>query len=718
MFFGLAVVVEVNAQVGTLEGIVLEKNTKLPMELVNVILQGTIHGAATDAQGRFSIQNIPVGVYSVQFSMIGFQKRVVTNVHLKQGLMTLDILLEETVLETEEIVITPKPERYDASGVTARLGKQMVAATPGSAQDIFWVVQTLPGIASDGDNSKLYVRGGSPDENLVLYDGATIRNPFHFDMMGGGYWSIFNSRLVEKVEFFAGGFPARFGDRLSSVLLIENRTGSTELVKGEASISMSDVSGTLEVPLSFADGAALLSARRSYFDAFIKFTDLAADYSVLPYFFDISSKFDFNLSQEHRLSVSGLYTRERMYGYFDRPNYQGNFSWENTSSVISTRLRSLFTDFFLSDLIVSWTQGNNSTLQPRNAVETYNIQEWNVKQDFTIIVPSHELHIGGWLVREKDNVKVNVPIEVAMNLSEMRLRGNGTLWKPSVYLDDKWTLTSGITASVGLRWDYIAKAKESTLSPRLNVSYAWNEHMSLSADYGWYFQSPRAYELSINNGLKSKRAESYGVGIKHEVSDAVVVSIELYNKELSGLISIDSTWNLSSDGYGYSRGGELYIQYKGQEGFFGWLSYTYSASKRKEGTNKDLHFFEYDRPHLLSLVSNYKFDEYWQAGLRFRFGSGRPYTPVVSAWYDSQGLRWFPVPGVHNADRYPSYQRLDIRITRKFNFEAFDLDLYLEILNAYNRKNVVHYMWEEDYSSKEKLTIIPFLPVLGVSARF
>jgi len=91
---------------------------------------------------------------------------------------------------------------------------------------------------------------------------------------------------------------------------------------------------------------------------------------------------------------------------------------------------------------------------------------------------------------------------------------------------------------------------------------------------------------------------------------------------------------------------------------------------------------------------------------------------VVSAWYDSQELRWFPVPGVHNADRYPSYQRLDIRITRKFNFEAFDLDLYLEILNAYNRKNVVHYMWEEDYSSKEKLTIIPFLPVLGVSARF
>lgn len=707
-------------QRAVLDGVVLDKRTKNPLELVNVRIEGTTSGAATNAQGHYRIQDVPTGIYSVKFSIIGYKEKVISEVRIKSGDNSLSILMEETTLDLDEIVVTPKPERYDASGVTARLNRQMIVSTPGSAQDIFWIVQTLPGIASDGDNSKLYVRGGSPDENLVLYDGATIRNPFHFDMMGGGYWSIFNSRLVEKVEFFAGGFPARYGDRLSSVLLIENRSAGDVRMKGEASISMSDVSGTFETPLPFAAGAALISVRRSYFDAFLKFTDLAAEYSVLPYFFDINSKLDFALSARHRLTVSGLYTRERMDGDFDRPNYQGNFAWQNKSGVASARLRSLFSDFFLSDFIASWTRTNNSTDLIRNAREAYEIQELTIKQDFTLILPSRELHLGGWIVWENDDVTINLPLDVAVSLGvgERQLRGSGESLKPSLYLDDKWTIGPGFIASLGLRYDYIAKSGKSTISPRLNVSYAWNEHMSLSADYGRYYQSPRPYELDINHNLNSKRAESFGIGLKHEVGEEIVMSLELYNKQISNLVTIDSTWNFASDGYGFARGAEFYVQLKGVSGFFGWLSYTYSISKRKEGRSPDLHWSDYDRPHLISLVANYRFDEQWQAGVRFRYGSGKPYTPVTSAWFDPEEGRWVPILGVHNSDRYKIYHRMDVRITRQVRFESFDLDMYLEVLNAYNRRNVVHYEWSESYSSRNEMTFLPLLPVLGVSARF
>lgn len=702
----------------TLEGRVLEKSAKQPLEFVNVVLQEIHIGIATNSEGHYTIEKIPVGSYTVKFSLIGFKERSVQNIRINPGKNMLDVLLEESTIETQEVVVTPKPERYDASGITARLGKQMVSGTPGSAQDIFWVVQTLPGIASDGDNSKLYVRGGSPDENLVLYDGATIRNPFHFDMMGGGYWSIFNSRLVEKVEFFAGGFPARYGDRLSSVLLIENRTGDREKMKGEGSISMSDASGTLETPLPFADGAALVSFRRSYFDVFLKYTDLAADYSVLPYFFDINSKFDFHLSPTHTFTFSGLYSQEKMYGYFDKPNYTGNFSWKNNNKVLTARLRSVLNDFFLSDFILSLSAATSSNLQPRNAIENYDTQELSLKQDFTIIFPGNEFHVGGWLVREKEDITIDLPLEIAVNFEERKLRGNGTLLKPSLYVDDKWTISSTFNASVGVRYDYVAESGESTISPRFNISYAWNEHMSLSADYGLYYQTPRSFELGMNKNLKSKRAESYGVGIKHEVGDEIVISLEIYNKNLSQLITIDSLWHLSNNGYGYSRGAEFYIQIKNANGFFGWFSYTYSTSKRKEGTNNDLHYFDYDRPNLISLVANYKFAEHWQIGVRFRYGSGRPYTPVASALYDLNEKRWFPIPAVHNSDRYPAYSRLDVRATRNFQFTSFDLDIYIEILNIYNQKNIVHYIWDETYSSKERMTIIPFLPVIGISARF
>lgn len=706
---------------GSLGGTVLDKQTKLPLELVNVWIEGTPLGAATNAKGYYRIQNIPPGNYVVKFSIIGYKEKVVSRFEIKAGDNILNALMEETTLNIGEIVVTPKAERYDASGITARLSRQMVVNTPGSAQDIFWVIQTLPGIASDGDNSKLYVRGGSPDENLVLYDGATIRNPFHFDMMGGGFWSIFNSRLVEQVEFFAGGFPARYGDRLSSVLLIENRSGSTERVKGEASLSMSDASATIEGPISFANGAGFVSARRSYFDALLKYTDLGEGaYTVFPYFFDINSKFDFTLSENHRLAVSGLYSRERMDANFDLPNYQGDFSWENRGGVASARLRSIISEFFLSDFIFSWSRSNSSAVQIRNSGESYRIEEWTLKQDFALIFPSHELHVGAWIVKETDDVSINLPLEMAMNfgLDERKLTGSGISWKPSVYIDDKWALGSGITARVGLRYDHIATSGENTFSPRLNLAYAWNDHMSLSADYGWYYQSPRPYELDINSSLKSRRAESYGIGMKHEVGDEIVVSLELYNKRLSQLITIDSTWNLSNGGFGYARGGELYVQLKNPSGFFGWLSYTYSIARRKEGTNPELHPFDYDRPHLISLVGNYRFDDRWQAGLRFRYGSGRPYTPVASAWYDPQENRWFPVPGGHNSDRYPAYHRLDVRLTRQYRFEAMELDVYLELLNVYNRSNVVHYEWSEDYSSRTEMTIFPFLPVIGISARF
>ena len=481
---------------------------------------------------------------------------------------------------------------------------------------------------------------------------------------------------------------------------------------------MSDVGGVLETPLSFLNGVALLSARRSYFDTFLKFTDLAGEYDVLPYFFDINSKLDFSISQDHKLTISGLFSRERMYGYFDKPHYRGDFTWESRNGVFAARLRSILGGFFLSDLIVSWSGVTRTNRQPADGLEDITDQALSLKQDFVVILPSHELHLGAWFVLENQQVNINLPMEIAVNFDDTKLQGRGTSFKPSLYVDDRWTISSALLANVGVRYDYIAKNRESTIAPRINLAYAWNDHMSLSFDYGWYFQSPKAFELAINDRLKSKKAESYGIGIKHQLGDEIVVSLELYNKSLSQLITIDSLSTLTSEGYGYSRGAEFYVQLKSASGFSGWVSYTYSMSRRKEGKSPDLHPFDFDRPHLISLVANYRMDGHWQAGARFRYGSGKPYTPAASAYFSSAAGHWFPIPGEHNSDRYPDYSRLDIRVTRHFTFEAFDLDVYLELLNAYNRKNIVHYMWDETYSRKDPLTIFPFLPVLGASARF
>ncbi len=426
------------SQTGILKGTVTDSTSGLPLHGVNVLLFGTTQGAATDSLGRYTIQNIPAGIYTVRFSMIGYEEIFISDYYIQPGENQLKVTLTEAAIEIQEILVTPKPERYDATGISARLNREMIAGAPGSAQDIFWVIQTLPGISSDADNSKLYVRGGSPEENLIVYDGITIRNPYHFDMIGGGYWSIFNSRLVENVEFYSGGFPARYGDRLSSVLVIENRTGNFELFQGEASLSMSDASGVLELPLPFANGAALLSFRRSYFDLAIKYTDLAGDYDILPYFYDINSRFDFILSDNHRLTISGLFSREKFYGYFDRtPQLTGDYNWGSKNYVIGGRLRSIVTQNILSDLVISLNDIKYSSTYPQNAFDSSSVTEFNIKQNFTFLSPSNELHIGGWLVSERENNESYIPLELALNMGVDEMRWHGRV--PVHYLNCRCT---------------------------------------------------------------------------------------------------------------------------------------------------------------------------------------------------------------------------------------------------------------------------------------
>jgi len=176
---------------GTIAGTVRAKQSGQPIVGVNVIVLETHWGAATDLNGKYRILSLPEGKYNLKFSHIAFQENMVRGVKVtNKKTVTVDVELEATVIEGEMVMVTPRTEYFDASGLGARLSRKMVDQTPGAAQDIFWVLQTLPGIASGSDNSKLYVRGGSPDENLVIFDGATIKSPFHFDFLGGGFFSI------------------------------------------------------------------------------------------------------------------------------------------------------------------------------------------------------------------------------------------------------------------------------------------------------------------------------------------------------------------------------------------------------------------------------------------------------------------------------------------------------------------------------------------------
>lgn len=701
-------------------GVVTDADSKQPLEGVNIILLDTNFGDATDSEGSYRI-SAHEGNYTIKFSMIGYSDIVKNIVIKKNAAIVLNVSLKVETYNLDQVIVSPKPEKYDASGLTAVLDRKMIQRSPGSAQDIFWTLQTLPGVSSGSDDSKLYVRGGSSSENLVLFDGATIANPYHFEFMGGGLFSVFNSRLVENVNFYAGGFPARYGDRLASVLIINNKTADKENYSGELNMSLSDFNGIMEFPLKAFDGSGYISLRRSYFDIAYKLSpDLKNDNEMVPYFIDGNLKLDFVLNKNIKMTLFGLSSIEKLIGDYRYDHFYGRMESNGNNSLIGVTFNIIPTDNTVNELNIYYSLTDKKASYPENSVENYKLNEITVKNDFSWILGKHDFHFGGWVANKKDKVSVDIPASINMySLEDYKINSSNYYNLISLYAEDKYSFSPELKMNTGLRYDYIDQTKRGVLSPRFNIAYAWNEHMSLSFDYGWFYQSPYAYEIGTNPNLKFKKAESMGVGIKHQLSEELVVDLEFYNKKYYDLITTsDDNWTNSNGGYGFSRGVELYVQFKPLENLSGWVSYSYSIAKRKEGIIRSLQYFSFDRTNLISVIMNYKFADVWALGAKFRHGTGTPYTPVMGSYFDQSKSSFIPILGEQNTARYPDYNRFDLRLTRQAILWDQPVEIYLEILNVFNNRNIVHWIYNNNYSSRSSMIVFPILPLIGINKKF
>lgn len=704
----------------TLTGEIKDAESNEPLIGANIVIISTHLGTSTDIAGNFQLQINP-GRYDIKISMVGYEDLFLTNYEIDKNVKNkINVSLHTKAIGLESVVVTPKPEKYDATGITARLDRDMIKHSPGSAQDIFWTLQTLPGVSNGSDDSKLYVRGGSASENLVLFDGAVFSNPYHFEFMGGGLFSIFNSRLVEDVKFYTGGFPARYGDRMSSVLLINNKQASKDNFAGELNLSLTDFNGIVEFPIKQLNASGFVSLRRSYFDVVYNLIpDLKNDNDAVPYFIDGYGKLDFDLSESAKLTLTGLSSKENLKGDFDFDNFNGEMLSDGYNQLYGARLNLILSDNILNETNIYYSHSDKKASYPQSSSENYDLKEIAIKNDMSILISGHDIHLGGWFVHKKDDVLVNIPGEINFyTLEDYKIKSQGNYNLFSLYAEDKFSLTNDIEVNGGIRFDYLDKTGKAVVSPRFNVAYLLNEHMSLSFDYGWYYQSPSAYKVGMNQGLEFKKAESIGIGIKHQFNEQFIINFELYSKTMIDLLSLDNmNWRFSSDGYGYSRGAELYIQFKPSEYLAGWVSYSYSVSKRKEGIIRTEELFSFDRTNLISAVFNYRFEDVWAVGVKYRYGDGTPYTPVTGTYYNNSTSDYYPLLGDQNSARYPAYRRFDLRVTRQLTIGNYPIELYLEILNLFNNKNIIHWMYSKDYSSRTSMTVFPTIPVIGVNMK-
>jgi len=742
------------AQTGSLSGVVLDQISREPLPSANVQLVETSLGAATDVEGRFTIRNVPPGTYQLRGSLVGYQPIVLSDITVTPGKPTEVVVALDQVpigIGTVEVTASYFQKNPDAPVSAQLLSYEEIRRSPGGFEDVIRAISVLPGVAqAQPGRNDLIVRGGAPSENLYVVDNLEIPNINHFGTQGaaGGPLSYINLDFVRETAFTTGGFGTRYGDKLSSVLDIDLRDGRTDRLGGKATISATQFGLNLEGPIS-ESGSFLFSARRSYLDFIFR----ASGFSFVPEYWDFFGKTTFKLDPSNSISILGLGAIDDVNFFNDTPDNR----YDN-SRILGTAQhqydfgatwRHLFDRGFatvtLGRTYVSYNGvQNDSLLQPIFTNQSKE-GETGVRADVVVKLSKDgttELSAGTSLKRVRFDGSIALPNFVTSFGDTLDVNVNNYTaigYKSGTYLQLSQHLPLGFQVTAGGRLDYFSLIQHQfAFSPRFSASWEVSPLTTLSATVGRYAQSPSYVWLvanELNRSMRQARVDQFVLSIEHLVRADFKVRLEgFYKKYGDYAASLDRAYlvqantgagyggseegyasygldQLVSSGYGRAFGVEFFAQKKLSEiPLYGLLSLTWSKARftALDGIERAGAF---DQPFLANVAAGYRFNENWEASMKFRYSAGRPYTP-----FNSDGTQ---TAATYNSMRLESYHALDVRVDRRWFFDRWSLVAYLDIQNVYNNKYSGPPRWDERTQQvTTDQSAIGILPSIGVSAEF
>jgi outer membrane receptor for ferrienterochelin and colicin len=736
-------------ETGSIKGEIYDATTKEPLAGVNVLVVGTTLGSASDVEGRFSIARVPIGVYSLRITAVGYKSFVATDIVVSVARPAeVGIPLEESALQVDAVQVTASYFQKIPDLPISNLvqSNEEIRRLPGGLEDVIRAISIMPGVAQvQPGRNDLIVRGGAPSENLFVVDNIEVPNINHFGTQGasGGPLSFVNLDFVERTSFSTGGFGVRYGDKLSSILSVDLAEGRKDRFGGKATISASQFGLNLEGPLD-EDGTFLFSGRRSYLDFIFK----AAGFGFVPEYWDFLGKIHYHLSPKDQLVILGIGALDNVKLFNDTPEkrfdnsrvlgsnqnqFIGGVTWRHLMNHGFTTI-----SFGQSYVDYNYLQ-NDSLLNP--LFRTYSFEhESTLRGDLlTHLTKSTELSIG---IQTK-NVRFSNDIFLARQLTSFGdTLGINTLYKSratkaSSYLQLSQSIKY-LSLSLGVRIDYFDLIKDKfAYAPRFSASYTLTPAVNLNASIGRYYQAPSYIWLvanPINSSLKFVGADQYVVGIEYMVLMDTKVSIETYLKKYFNYpASLTRTYlvlantgagfggseegfasfgidPLVSVGKGQTRGVEFLAQKKLSEiPCYGTVSISYNESEfvALDGISRPSSF---DQRWIINIGGGYIFNEKWEFSAKFRYVTGRPYTP-----YGIGGIQ----SGIsYNTYRIEANHSLDVRVDRRWSFGNWSLDTYIDIQNIYNRKPIDVPRYNSRTGQVEQNSSIGLLPSVGVSAIF
>lgn len=719
------------------KGTVIDKSSRQPLEFINVMIVGLNKGGVTNAEGKFSIGQVPPGIYRLQASAIGYKTVTTPEYILSTRDLHIQIEMEENQTELEGVTVTASPFRRDIeSPVSLRIiGLQEIEKSPGANRDISRIVQSYPGVAFSpiGYRNDLIVRGGSPSENRFYLDGVEIPNINHFSTQGasGGPVGILNADLIREVNFYTGAFPTDKGNALSSVLDFKLRDGDMERNSLKATLGASEVSlasnGHLGKKTSY-----LVSVRQSYLQFLFDMLGLP----FLPTFTDAQFKLKTRFDARNELTVLGL-------GGIDKMKLNTKADDEDNEYILSYLPKIQQETFTLGAVYrhyagahVQSVVASHSYLNNRNT--KYQQNDESDPEHLMLRLRSTEQNTQLRLENSSSFRNWKVTVGTSLDYSQY---SNTTFQK--IYTDRaqtfdyhtylgimRWGLFGTVnytsiderfTASLGLRADannYSAAMKDLSdqLSPRLSLSYQLTEHWSLSGNAGLYYQLPPYTALGFknNNGLyANKYALRYmqvsqgSVGLNWRKGDTFEVSVEGFYKDYDKIpLSIADGIPLTCKGNDYGVIGNELLTSTAQGRSYGaelllkWLvakklnlASSFTLFKSEYRTDKESEYIAsaWDNRFIFNLRGTYNLPRHWSVGMKVSCIGGAPYTPydadkssLVTAW-NAQGKPYYDYTR-YNEERLPAFTQVDIRIDKTFYLKRCMLGFYIDLQNIAGSK--------------------------------
>lgn len=729
-------------------------------------------GGTTNQYGYYSLTLQPDSVRMV-VNHVAYVPQVI--MYAPREDLRMDISLVPVTLALGEIEVTASAESVlqttQMSGVSIPVQNVEVLPSLLGEVDVLRIIQLLPGVQSGVEGSTgLYVRGGGPDQNLYLLDGTQIYNPSHLF----GFLSTFNPDAIKDVQLLKGGFPARYGGRLSSVIDLTMKEGNMKRFAGAAAIGLLASRLTLEGPIVQDRASFLVAGRRSYADILARPFLNNEDEEFGYYFYDTNVKTNVILSPRDRIYLSGYLGDDRLY---QRYNYSDDDGWDratlNWRNLTGTfRWNHIFGARFFSNVLVGYTNYsllstteshyvsrpfNNANAERRRHTASYEsgIRDLHARVDAEFIPNArHNIRFGlgaqshSFLTGAFEEIhKINDVLDYSSATSNRRSKGG----EFQAYIEDDWRLAPRVRLNTGIHASsfLIGKKTYYSVEPRIGALFRLDSRTSFKASLAYMQQY--IHLLATTSGLslptdlwvpatariKPQQSMQVAGGAVHSISGGKFeISIEGYYKQLQNLIEyedgadfFDATFGTWEDrvvtGRGVAYGGEIFLQ-KQSGRTTGWIGYTLSSSRRKFDDINDGAWFpyRYDRRHDAALVISHKFRPWFDISASWVYGTGQavtlpvghihaePETFVAFPWGRTNWLQSYSVQSSRNGVRMPSYHRLDLSIRIKRTKTRLKRTLSVGTYNTYNRKNALSIFAERNSEGDLVFKQFSLLPVI------